>query len=125
MRRNPFQEDQDTAGEPVLHRDCRQAGGDVTQYASLEMDMPLHEIPMRDRILDALIHSGQDVWISGEKLSAAFGISRAAVSKHMMTLREEGNIIESVPHRGYRMISRADPWAGEDIGAGLHTKCLG
>ena len=97
----------------------------MTQDASLEMDMPLHEIPMRDRILDALIHSGQDAWISGEKLSAAFGISRAAVSKHMMTLREEGNIIESLPHRGYRMISRADPWAGEDISAGLHTRCLG
>ncbi len=88
------------------------------------MDMPLHEIPVRDRILDALSHSG-DAWVSGQKLSSTFGISRAAVSKHIMTLREEGNIIESVPHRGYRMVSRADPWAGENIHTGLHTECLG
>lgn len=87
--------------------------------------MPREEIPMRDRIMDSLVRNGNEAWISGEKLSGVLGISRAAVSKHVMTLREEGNIIESVPHRGYRLISQADPWAGGDIRDGLHTRVLG
>lgn len=87
--------------------------------------MTRHEIPMRDRILDALAQKGPDDWLSGEAISRAFGVSRAAVSKHVMSLREEGNIIESVPRRGYRLISRADPWAGDDVREKLRTKVLG
>ena len=87
--------------------------------------MRREEIPMRDRIMDCLVSSGCEAWLSGEKLSAKFGISRAAVSKHIMTLREEGNIIESVPRRGYRLIARADPWAGTDVQEGLKTHTLG
>ena len=87
--------------------------------------MTRNEIPMRDRILDSLVQNGQEQWISGETLSRAFGISRAAVSKHVMGLREEGHIIESVPRRGYRLISRADPWAGNNVRESLHTKILG
>lgn len=87
--------------------------------------MTRNEIPMRDRILDALAQNGPDDWLSGEALSRGFGISRAAVSKHVMSLRDEGNIIESVPRRGYRLISRADPWAGDDVREKLRTKVLG
>ena len=87
--------------------------------------MRREEIPMRDRIMDCLVSSSCEAWLSGEKLSAKFGISRAAVSKHIMTLREEGNIIESVPRRGYRLIARADPWAGTDVQEGLKTHTLG
>ena len=87
--------------------------------------MTKSEIPMRDRILDALAQNGSDDWLSGEALSRSFGISRAAVSKHVMSLREEGNIIESVPRKGYRLISRADPLAGNDIRKQLRTKVLG
>lgn len=87
--------------------------------------MTHEEVPMRDRILDSLVQTGQKCWISGEALSHSLGISRAAVSKHVMTLREEGHIIESVPRRGYRLISRADPWAGSDVREGLHTAVLG
>lgn len=87
--------------------------------------MTRDEIPMRDRILDSLVQNGQEQWISGEALSRSLGISRAAVSKHVMGLREEGHIIESVPRRGYRLISRADPWAGRDAREGLNTSVLG
>lgn len=83
------------------------------------------ESPMRERILQSLIENGHEAWTSGEALSGALGISRAAVSKHVMTLREEGHIIESVPRRGYRLISRADPWAGNDVREGLNTRVLG
>lgn len=87
--------------------------------------MTRDEIPMRERILDSLVQNGQQRWISGETLSGELGISRAAVSKHVMSLRDEGHIIESVPRRGYRLISRADPWAGDDARAGLRTAVLG
>jgi BirA family biotin operon repressor/biotin-[acetyl-CoA-carboxylase] ligase len=83
------------------------------------------EIPMRDRIMDSLIHNGSEDWISGEKLSSELGISRAAICKHIMALREEGNIIESVSRRGYRLISKADPWTGTDIQNGLDTRIVG
>ena len=87
--------------------------------------MTQSESPMRERILQSLIESGHENWLSGEALSGALGISRAAVSKHVLTLREEGHIIESVPRRGYRLISRADPWAGNDAREGLRTRVLG
>lgn len=81
--------------------------------------------PMRERILQSLTEGGQEKWTSGEALSGALGISRAAVSKHVSALREEGHIIESVPRRGYRLISRADPWADDDAREGLRTRVLG
>ncbi len=68
--------------------------------------MMQEEMPMRDRILDSLARGGGEEWISGEALSRDFCISRAAVSKHVNSLRGEGNIIESVPRRGYRLIFR-------------------
>ena len=82
-------------------------------------------IPMRDLILDALLANGHQSYLSGEALSRSLGVSRAAVSKHVMALRMEGHIIESVPRCGYRLISRADPWAGSHIQEGLHTAILG
>lgn len=87
--------------------------------------MPRDEIPMRDRILDILLSVERQEWLSGELLSAELGISRAAVSKHIAALRDEGNIIESVPRRGYRLISQADPWAADDVQKGLLTRSLG
>jgi len=80
---------------------------------------------MRDRILDILLSVERQEWLSGELLSAELGISRAAVSKHIAALRDEGNIIESVPRRGYRLISQADPWAADDVQKGLLTRSLG
>lgn len=86
--------------------------------------MPREEIPMHDRIMDLLAESCED-WLSGEVISSELGISRAAVSKHIASLREEGNIIESAPRRGYRLVSRADPWAEENAQKGLLTRSLG
>lgn len=83
------------------------------------------EIPMRMRILNCLARGRKDEWISGEALSRDFCISRAAVSKHVNTLRGEGNIIEAVPSRGYRLISRADPWAADDARNNLSTRVFG
>ncbi|MCR2045671.1 HTH domain-containing protein, partial [Anaerosalibacter massiliensis] len=43
--------------------------------------------------------------MSGEKISENFDVSRAAIWKHINTLKEEGYEIESVPRKGYRLIS--------------------
>jgi BirA family biotin operon repressor/biotin-[acetyl-CoA-carboxylase] ligase len=45
--------------------------------------------------------TAESTWVSGESISAALDISRAAVSKHIAALREEGYLIESAPRRGY------------------------
>lgn len=55
---------------------------------------------IRQAVALMLLQSGE-AFLSGELLSERFGISRAAVWKHVQTLREEGWQIESVPHRGY------------------------
>ena len=87
--------------------------------------MPREEIPMHDRVMDLLISYSRQDWISGETISSELGISRAAVGKHIASLREEGNIIEAAPRRGYRLISQADPWAMDDVQKGLLTRSLG
>lgn len=44
-------------------------------------------------------------YISGEFISSKLNISRAAVWKHIKTLRADGYGIESVPNNGYRLVS--------------------
>ncbi|MBQ8173122.1 MAG: HTH domain-containing protein [Mailhella sp.] len=87
--------------------------------------MPREEIPMHDRVLDLLERRGQQDWLSGEALAAELGISRSSLSKHMAALRAEGNVIETMPRRGYKLISRADPWVGDDVQKSLLTRSLG
>ena len=87
--------------------------------------MPREEIPMRDRILDLLSAAEADGWVTGEKLAADLGLTRAALSKHIAAMREEGDILESAPGHGYRLICPADPWAGHDVQKSLHTRILG
>jgi len=46
--------------------------------------------------------------VSGEALSAQLGVTRTAVWKHIGTLRKLGYIIDSVPSRGYCLVSSPD-----------------
>ena len=53
-----------------------------------------------------------DETVSGERLSAALGVSRVAVWKHIRQLQEAGYEISATP-RGYRLVSGPDtpyPW---------------
>lgn len=59
---------------------------------------------VKDAVLDALEHN-KDNYISGEDLSRQLGVSRAAVSKAVKTLRGEGYEIDAVTNRGYMMPS--------------------
>lgn len=53
---------------------------------------------MREKVYDFLIKNRE---ISGEEISRALGISRAAVGKHIQALRGEGYEISAAARRGY------------------------
>ena len=61
----------------------------------------------RDELL-AILWQNADTYISGEDLAGQLAVSRTAVWKAVGQLREEGYAIESVPNRGYRLLSESD-----------------
>jgi BirA family biotin operon repressor/biotin-[acetyl-CoA-carboxylase] ligase len=64
-------------------------------------------------------------WVSGEYLSRELDISRTAVWKHVCSLRNEGYVIDSAPRKGYLLKETLDRLSPTEIGAALHSKCLG
>ena len=50
----------------------------------------------------------EEDYLSGETVSRELGITRAAVSIAVKSLREEGYIIDSVTNRGYKLLVRPD-----------------
>ncbi len=77
---------------------------------------------MRDTILERL-QNAED-YISGQQLSEDYGVSRTAVWKAVKRLKSSGYEIDSVPNRGYRLISSPDIFSGEVIQRALRTKNL-
>lgn len=59
---------------------------------------------MKERVL-ALLTARTGEYISGEAMSAALGVSRAAVWKAIGALRDDGCQIEAAPRKGYRLVS--------------------
>ena len=57
---------------------------------------------MRTEILEALLSA--DGFVSGEALSEPFGVTRAAMWKHIKAMQADGAEIESVTNKGYRLI---------------------
>ena len=68
----------------------------------------------KDTIL-SLLRQSLGEFVSGEVIRQAAGVSRAAVSKAVAVLRQEGHEIESVTNRGYRLISLADSLRPEEL----------
>ena len=58
--------------------------------------------------LFALLDAQRGSFVSGEELATALNLSRAAVSKAMKALRQEGYAIEAVTNRGYRLSGQCD-----------------
>ncbi len=54
----------------------------------------------RDKILDIL--TSEKGFVSGEDMSRTLGVSRAAISKNIKQLREEGYKIHAVTNKGYQ-----------------------
>lgn len=75
-------------------------------------------------ILTMLRNSGD--YVSGQQLCDRFGVTRTAVWKVINQLKEEGYLIESVPHRGYRLAGGpADILSQSEIASRLTTKWAG
>ncbi|MDD4296739.1 MAG: biotin--[acetyl-CoA-carboxylase] ligase [Ruminiclostridium sp.] len=64
-------------------------------------------------------------FISGEFLRQELNISRTAVWKHMLKLREDGYPIEAISNRGYRLKGFQDIYDKSAIVSQLNTKTLG
>lgn len=78
----------------------------------------------REKLLSAL-KENQGNWISGERLSREFLISRAAISKHIRALREMGYEIASSTNIGYRLETVSDRLLATEIKDELETQILG
>ncbi|WP_416197136.1 MAG: Bifunctional ligase/repressor BirA [Sporanaerobacter sp.] len=79
---------------------------------------------MKDKIL-ILLKENRDGFISGEKISDKFGVSRSAIWKYMNALKEEGYEIESIPRKGYRLVSSPDILTYGEVEEYLGTKIIG
>jgi BirA family biotin operon repressor/biotin-[acetyl-CoA-carboxylase] ligase len=54
-------------------------------------------------------------FLSGAALAADFGVTRSAVWKAIVSLRERGTEIDAITHRGYRLARPASPLSAEGI----------
>lgn len=78
----------------------------------------------KSRLRDYLAkHTGD--WLSGEYLSEEMNVSRAAIWKHIRTLRDEGFVIESVTNKGYRLVQIANALDQDQVTSGLTTRLIG
>lgn len=78
---------------------------------------------MKNKILKVLKNS--DDFISGEKLSEEFNMTRSGIWKYMNMLKEDGYNIESIPRKGYRIVSSPDILTYEEIEKNLNTDFIG
>ncbi|MBU3111864.1 biotin--[acetyl-CoA-carboxylase] ligase [Clostridium lacusfryxellense] len=79
---------------------------------------------MNYKILKLLKDSGED-FVSGQKISEEFGVSRAAIWKHINIIKEAGYEIEAISRKGYRIISSPDILTFGEIKNFLTTKYIG
>ena len=78
----------------------------------------------KDQLLSYLKANKGD-WISGEMISSELSVSRAAISKHIRSLREDGYQIESAPRKGYLLRQTSSLLLTHEIRDGLDTKLFG
>lgn len=64
-------------------------------------------------------------WVSGETIASSLGISRAAVSKRIRSLKMKGYIVESSTKKGYRLAKDLDVLDPDLISKGLDTQFIG
>lgn len=63
-------------------------------------------------------------FVSGEDISNTLGVSRAAIWKHIKSLKEEGYEIESFSRKGYRLIQSPDVLSQSEILKYLKTSII-
>jgi len=78
---------------------------------------------VKNKILKIL--KDNEDFISGEEISKEFHMTRAAIWKYINMLKEDGYTIESVPRKGYRIISLPDILTYEEVKKYLDTDFIG
>lgn len=78
---------------------------------------------MKNKILRILKNSKD--FVSGEKMSEEFNMTRSGIWKYINMLKEDGYNIESLPRKGYRIVSTPDILSYEEIEEYLETDFLG
>jgi BirA family transcriptional regulator, biotin operon repressor / biotin---[acetyl-CoA-carboxylase] ligase len=71
-------------------------------------------------VLEVLRGAGEA--ISGERLAAHLGLSRAAVWKRVHRLKAQGYVIEGSPRRGYRLLGVPDKLLPEEVLQGFKAR---
>lgn len=79
---------------------------------------------LRDEVL-ALLKAWEGKPLSGEEMSRALGVSRAAVWKAMESLRDEGYVISSAPRRGYALEGSPDRLSAGELAGALAGRRVG
>lgn len=79
---------------------------------------------MKEKIL-MMLKQNDELFLSGEKISDKFHVTRSAIWKYMNTLKEEGYEIESIPRKGYRLISSPDILTYGEVEEYLTTDFIG
>ena len=80
---------------------------------------------MLDEKILNILRQNKESYVSGEELCKLSGISRAAIWKHMESLREAGYDIEAVPHLGYKLVTVPDALIPSEIKWKLKTRIFG
>jgi BirA family transcriptional regulator, biotin operon repressor / biotin---[acetyl-CoA-carboxylase] ligase len=78
-----------------------------------------------EELILGFLADGGDEFTSGEALSDKLGLSRAAVWKHVESLRAKGYRIEAVSARGYRLVEVPDRLTSLELTPLLSTNELG
>lgn len=71
-----------------------------------------------------MLRSAGEEYTSGQVLCEKLGVSRQAIWKNILQLKEAGYQIESQPKKGYRLLESADRLVGADIESRLAPDCL-
>lgn len=81
-------------------------------------------VPVREQILFQL-YKNKGRYISGEKLAAALGVSRNAISKSVAGLKKQGYRIDAVTNKGYALDVNNDKLSAAGIRFYLHERYPG
>lgn len=83
------------------------------------------ERPESEELVLAFLAEAVDEFVSGEAISDKLGLTRAAVWKHVESLRAQGYRIDAVPARGYRLVAIPDRLTPLELRPLLNTHDLG
>lgn len=79
---------------------------------------------MKSKILNMLKQKEAE-FVSGAEISEVLNISRQAVSKHIIKLKEQGYHIESISRKGHRLIDTIEMYNKAELLSELETTTLG